>query len=74
MLQRTTVQNTESREDFLRYLWSFPKDNLFFARDKVNMLVNDANFWESVKQNKQGLNRSDTWTKNKLGLNLEILG
>jgi len=38
------------------------------------MLVNDANFWESVKQNKQGLNRSDTWTKNKLGLNLEILG
>lgn len=37
------------------------------------MLANDANFWESVKQNKQGLNRLCTWRENKVGLNLEIV-
>lgn len=58
---------------FLRSLWSFPKGNLFFAKDKVSMLVNGANFWESTKQNKQSLNRLGNWTENRVGLNLEIL-
>lgn len=35
--------------------------------------MNDVNFWESVKQNKQDLNKLGTWTENKVGLNLEIL-
>lgn len=42
MLWRTVVWNTGSREDFLRSLWSFPKDNLFSASSKINLVVNDA--------------------------------
>lgn len=37
------------------------------------MLANEVNLWESVKQYKQGLNRSRTCTENKVGLNLETL-
>lgn len=61
---------TQRAEKILRWLWSFHKDNLFFTKDKQDMLANKVNLWESVKQYKQGLNRSHICIENKVELNL----